>query len=490
MCAALYECIILLFCRNAIYNHIFDYFYCLGICINQSDALGENEILSKRKKWILIVTCVAIFGNVCIWFLLKGSSFWTLGLRALHHFFPFIPVISKLPIAASLGMGYYTAQVISYIVDCYWGGTSGKFIKNPLKLFLYVTFFPQLIVGPISRYTQMECLYERHCFSYDNICFGSQRILWGFFKKLVLSERIGIMTAAIWGEPAVYSGFWPWIALLIYPLQIYTDFSGCMDIVLGTAELFDIRLPENFKNPFFAKTCQEFWQRWHITLGAWARDYIYYPVLKSQPLQALGKWGKRHFSKRTAKLIPWSIGMGVLWFVMGFWHGSVQYIIGVSFWFWFLLVLGEIFAPHLKKLSHVLKINTASFSWRLFQRLRTYILFSFGCVFFSASSFKDAMNHYRVLWYSVSKLNPWIFLDGSIFNMGIQVRDIHILIVGVLFLLLVGILRDRYGYARVWMKQQILPFRWMIWLGLLALVLVFGMYGTVYDTSDFIYQNF
>lgn len=100
------------------------------------------------------------------------------------------------------------------------------------------------------------------------------------------------------------------------------------------------------------------------------------------------------------------------------------------------------------------------------------------------------MNHYRVLWHSVSKLNPWIFLDGSIFNMGIQVRDIHILIVGVVFLLLAGILRDRYGYARIWMKQQILPFRWMVWLGLLALVLVFGMYGTVYDTSDFIYQNF
>ena len=127
--------------------------------------------------------------------------------------------------------------------------------------------------------------------------------------------------------------------MFLYPLEIYTDFSGCMDIVLGAAELFGVRLAENFRNPFFSRNSQEFWQRWHITLGAWARDYVFYPFMKSKCMVTFGKKCKKRFGKRWGKFIPWSVSMAVLWFVMGFWHGSVRHIFGVSLWFWSVLFI-------------------------------------------------------------------------------------------------------------------------------------------------------
>ncbi len=456
-----------------------------------STVLMENEKIKcteRGKKTVLIVTVISIVGNILLWFLLKGSSFWIAGTTVLNHLIPSMKILPALPIAAAMGMGYYTAQIIGYILDCYWENVRAQ--KNILKLFLFVCFFPQLTVGPISRYSQLETLYQKHKFSYDNLCMGSQRILWGFFKKLVIADRVGIIVEGIWADTIVYGGFWPCIAVLLYPLQMYADFSGCVDIVLGTAELFDIHLPENFNNPFFARNCQEFWQRWHITLGNWARDYVYYPVLKSKPIIKIGKWSKKHFKKRIAKLIPWTLGMGILWFVMGFWHGSVQHILGVGLWFWLILVISELCSPILKKMVNFFKINTESFSWRLFQGIRTYILYAFGAVFFSVPEFTASFNRYKELLQVFQNPNPWIFFDGSVLNLGVSWRDINLIIIGVLLLLVVAVLREKYGYARTWMQKQILPFRWLVWVGLFVLVLIYGLYGPGYDASAFIYEGF
>ena len=445
---------------------------------------------SRAKGCVTAVAVIAVVGNVLLWFLLKGSSFWVTGTGILHRFLPSIPQIPALPIAGALGMGYYTAQVIGYILDCYWGNTEPQ--RNFLKLFLFVVFFPQLTVGPISRYSDLRCLYEKHRFSYDNMCFGCQRILWGVFKKLVVSDRVGIIINGIWADTATYTGFYPWIAVLLYPLQIYTDFSGCMDIILGAAELFDIHLAENFRNPFFSRSVQEFWQRWHITLGGWARDYVYYPVLKSRPVLAIGRWSKKRFkkNKRIAKLIPWAVGNGVLWFVMGFWHGSVQHILGVSVWFWTILLISEIFSPLSVRLVKVLEVNTESFSWHLFQSIRTYLVYAMGVVFFSAPGLRTAIGRYGIIFDAAKHLNPWIFFDGSVTKLGVTFADINLLIIGVFLLFAVAVLREKYGYARIWMQKQNLPFRWFVWLALFVIVLIYGLYGPGYDAATFIYEGF
>lgn len=444
----------------------------------------------KAQKYAATATVLAVIANVLIWFLLKGSSLWISASILAHRLFPSIAVLPAFPLLGALGMGYYTAQIIGYIIDCYWGNAEPQ--RNFFKLFLFVVFFPQLTVGPISRYNDMQCLYEGHKFSYTNMCFGCQRILWGVFQKLVISDRVGIIVNGIWANTAKYSGFYPWIALLSYPLQLYTDFSGCMDIILGAAELFDIHLAENFKNPFFSRTSQEFWQRWHITLGSWARDYVYYPVLKSRPILAIGKLSKKLFkkNKRVAKLIPWAVGNGVLWFFMGFWHGSVRHIFGVSLWYWAVFVLSESCSPLLKKLVSVMKINTESFSYHLFQSIRTYCIFAVGSVFFSAPSLLTAFNRFQILFDGILHPTPWIFFDGSITSLRVNFADINLLIIGVAVLFVVGVLREKYGYARTWMQKQNLPFRWFVWLLLFSVVLIYGMYGPGYNPANFIYEEF
>lgn len=441
-----------------------------------------------RSKSLSVIAIIAILINVIIWFLLKGSSFWISGSSMLNRIIPSFPVFSTLPFVAALGMGYYTAQIIGYILDVYWENIEVQ--HNPFKLYLFVSFFPQLTVGPISRYEDLRTLYEKHSFQYRNICFGSQRILWGLFKKLVISDRVGIIVSGIWADTDIYLGLWPWIATLLYPVQIYTDFSGCMDIVLGAAELFDIHLAENFRNPFFSRNCQEFWQRWHITLGGWARDYVFYPLLKSKWMIGLGKKCRKRFGKHWGKFIPWSVAMAVLWFVMGFWHGSVQHIFGVSLWFWAILFISELFLPITKRVTKTLEIKTESFGWHLFQSSRTYLVYAVGAVFFSASDLREALAHFELLLTAHKNINPWILFDGSIIDLGVSWGDINILMIGVMLLFTVAALRENYGYARNWMSEQSFGLRWFIWIFLFVMVLVYGMYGPGYDASTFIYQGF
>ena len=272
----------------------------------------RREKNGREAKGLLTITIVALVINIVIWFTVKGRGLWIpFASRFITwHYSSKLDSLINLQLIASLGMGYYTLQVLGYIIDCYWENVIPQ--KNPFKLFLFVAYFPQLTTGPISRYSQLETLYDRHKFEYQNIAFGAQRILWGFTKKIVLAERIGIIVSGINAAPGTYTGFYSWLAILLYPLQMYADFSGCMDIVLGTSELFGIKLAENFNNPFFSRTSQEFWQRWHITLGTWAKDYVLYPLLKSKLMIKFGKFTKKNFGKKPGKFLVNLVGMFIL----------------------------------------------------------------------------------------------------------------------------------------------------------------------------------
>ncbi len=439
-----------------------------------------------------IVTIIAIFINILIWFILKGKGLWAFCAQSLilRIYIPGVDSLLNMQLVAALGMGYYTLQILGYIIDCYWENIEPQ--KNPLKLFLFTAFFPQLTTGPISRYSQLECLFEKHQFKYQNIAFGAQRILFGFFKKIVLAERVGEIVSKIAGNPGEFTGFYSWIAILMYPLQMYADFSGCMDIVLGTAELFDIRLAENFRNPFFSRTSQEFWQRWHITLGAWAKDYVLYPLLKSKPMIKLGKVTKKRFGKKTGKFLVNAVGMFFLWMVMGIWHGGVQYIVGVSLWYWIILMLGELLTPFFTKVTTSMGMKTESFAWHLFQSIRTYVIYAIGAVFFGVgisggiTLIKDAGKVVFVKNYA----NPWIFFNGNFLDLEITYGDVNLILLSILVLIIAGVLREKYGYARIWMQKQCFIFRWIIWIGLFLAVLIWGMYGPGYSAAEFIYQGF
>lgn len=436
------------------------------------------------------VTAIAILVNLGLWFLLKGNGLWLSVVNRLGFVLPFAGEAGPLPIAAALGMGYYTLQAIGYILDCRWG--TAKPQRNIAKLFLFLLFFPQLITGPISRYNDLESLYEGHSFSYDRVARGAQRILWGFFKKLVLAQRLAVIVDRVWLSIDMHQGYYRLLVFLLYPIQMYADFSGCMDIVIGTAEVFGIDLKENFRNPFFARTVQEFWQRWHITLGTWAKDYVLYPLLKSRRMVSLGRKTKKRFGKRLGKCIPTAVGMFVLWMTMGVWHGGYRYVVGVSLWYWTVLMLGEICAPFLETASKRLGIRRDCFSWHLFQCVRTYLIYAVGAVFFRAPRLSDGVAFLKSLFAMPwqENANIWIFFDGTLGNLADSFVEINIIIIAVALLIVVAVLRERHGYARDWMARQGIVFRWMVWLGLFLFVLIYGKYGPGYDAAEFIYQGF
>ncbi len=445
---------------------------------------------NKKKPYLLTILSIVIV--LVIWLVVKGRGLWyPIVSGVFYRINPeYVDKIDGINIVAALGMGYFTLQVLGYIIDSYWENIEPQ--KNPIKLFLFVSYFPQLTTGPISRYNQLESLWQEHKFEYDNICMGAQRILWGIFKKIVIAERVEIIVSGIIGNPTDYYGFYSWMAVLLYPLQMYTDFSGCMDIVLGVSELFGINLAENFNNPFFARTSQEFWQRWHITLGTWAKDYVLYPLLKCDTMVRLGKYTRTKFGRKRGAFIKNCVGMFCLWMVMGIWHGGFRYILGVSLWYWTILMLGNLFAPVFDKTTKALEMKTDSFSWHLFQSIRTYLIYAIGATFFLCGIRKglELLHDCAMVFYAERYANPWIFFNDSILNLGIDYRDLNIIIFGVLALFTVAILREKYGYARIWIKKQSFILRWAIWLFLFAVILVYGKYGPGYNAAEFIYQGF
>lgn len=464
--------------------------YISTMMIRKIRMSGEKE--KYKQTTPLVITIIAIIVIVLIWFVVRGKGLWAGFAQILisHIYISKVDTLLNMQLIAALGMGYYTLQIIGYMIDCYWENVEPQ--KNPLKLFLFTSYFPQMTTGPISRYTELETLYERHKFQYQNIAFGAQRILWGFMKKLVLAERVGIFVSAINDNPDVYTGFYSWLVILLYPIQMYADFSGCMDIVLGVSELFDIHLAENFRNPFFARTSQEFWQRWHITLGTWAKDYVLYPLLKTKTMVKCGKSFKKRFGKKIGKFLVNAIGMFVLWMIMGMWHGGWRYVVGVSLWYWVLLMLGDLLAPVFSRITLRLDMKTESFGWHLFQSVRTYLIYAIGAAFFSAgisrgiALLQDAWKVISVKDYA----NPWIFFDGSLLNLGITYGDINVVFIALLMLIVVAVLREKYGYARIWIQNQSFGLRWLIWIGLFLIVLIWGEYGPGYSAAEFIYQGF
>ena len=343
---------------------------------------SKNAEAERAKRTVLILTLLV---NVGLLVVLKYTNLFIstvnfVGKRS-------IPTVTWL---ASLGMSFYTLQIVAYLLNCYWGVTERE--GNILKLLLFTSYFPLMISGPISDHKILgHQLYEEHRFDYERVVSGLRRTAWGIAKKVVVADRLMIPVNYMFDDPATYSGIWVVIAAVGFVVVLYFDFSGCMDIIIGVSKCFGIILEENFKAPFLSKTTQEFWQRWHITLGRWLKSFIMYPILKTKAFVSLGSKCKKKFGKQGRK-IPTYIAMLAVWFCMGLWHGSSwKYIIGEGLWFWILIVTGQVLEPAFDTVKKRLGIKEDNIIWRSFQVCRTVLLYSFGMVFFHAASLKASL---------------------------------------------------------------------------------------------------
>ena len=425
-----------------------------------------------QRRWILAAFLSA---NLGLWFFFKFYGLAAEKIAVLPHFSLIVPV----------GISFYTLQITGYLLDVYHKKVEPE--RSLLKTMLFTTFFPQIIEGPISRFDQLAPqLCAPHAFEYDTFVLGLQRILWGYFKKLVIADRFQIAVATIFNNYTEYYGFEIAIGAILYTIQLYADFSGGIDVALGVGELFGIHLPENFKRPFFSKSVSEFWRRWHITLGTWLRDYIFYPVTLSKPLAKLGRFFSSHKLKWAAKWVPAYLSLLILWFCNGVWHGDGLQYIAFGLYHGLLIMLGMSFEPLFRRAGGLLHLNYDSMSWRFVRVARTFLLVCLGELIFRAPGLSAAASMIRNLF---SCFNPWVFTDGFLLTLGLDAKDFVVGILAVLLLLGVS-LASRKGEVRRWVLSRELPLRWGILLAGIVAVVLFGVYGPDYDPTPFIYFQF
>ncbi len=373
-----------------------------------------------------------------------------------------------------LGISYYTFQSMGYLIDV----SRGKYEPEPSlpRFALFVSFFPQMVSGPISRFDVLKKeLFSEHPLDGQQLSFGLQRVLWGYFKKLVIADRLGPAVSMITSSPETYGGIYAILGMLGYTLQLYADFSGCMDIVLGVSQCMGIRLPENFNRPFGAESLAELWRRWHMTLTQWLREYIFFPVSTSR----FSKWLSR-FNKKA----PVYAANITVWFVTGIWHGVTWRFVAWGLANGVVLMISQELTGWYRKF-HKRFAFADSRGYGCFRKLRTGLLFSwllsfqyysFGMVFVMTGS--------MIAGSRIGQL-----FDGSFAALGLTGPDLAVLAVGILLMYLVSRLKESKDVRQI-LAEKPLAVRYAVIFSLFLLVLVTGTYGHGYDAGTFIYNRF
>ncbi|MCL2300227.1 MAG: MBOAT family protein, partial [Firmicutes bacterium] len=305
-----------------------------------------------QRRWLILGLAVNL-GIMAVMIVFKSTN-----LQDILHINVIVP----------LGISYYTFRIMGYLIDVFWGKAAAQ--KNPAKLALFTIFFPQVWMGPISRYDYIsESLFGQHKFDWAAFQSGAQRIILGFFKKLVIADRLRLAMPELRGQSGAAALF----TMIVYAAQLYCDFTGGIDIAIGVAECFGIQMEENFLSPFRSKNIFEYWRRWHITMGTWFRDYVFYPISVAKPLQKL----TGHLKSRGAKRrIPVYIATMVTWFVTGIWHGAAWNFIVWGVANGIVILISQELQPLYEKF-HKRFPKMQGKAYDAFQIVRTFLLMAF-----------------------------------------------------------------------------------------------------------------
>lgn len=437
-----------------------------------------KALWQKRCRWVLALAVVLHIGVLLV---LKYSGFFMENVNALLGTRFFTPYYI-LPI----GISFYTLQAVSYLIDVSRGLVTAD--RNPLRLALFLSFFPQIVEGPICRYSQTaDSLWDPQPIRWDNVTQGLQRIGYGLMKKLVVADRLNAFIEAVFSGYEQLQGGVIALAAVCYTVQLYMDFSGAMDAVTGTAQIFGITMPENFQRPFFSKTISEFWSRWHISLGGWFRDYIFYPVTMSKAMKNLTGAARKRIGNHFGPLLAGSVALFCVWFCNGLWHGAAWSFIFFGMYHFILILIGSLVAPAAKQFHEKLRIPAESKGFRVFQILRTGVLVVIGELFFRAPTLTAGMQMFgkMVTDFRFGTLNTQL-LD----TLSIDGKDLLIVGITLAIVLTVSIAQERGVKVRQWLARQPVALRWAILYGLIFYIITFGAYGVGYIPVNPMYANF
>lgn len=444
----------------------------------------------RPRRLVMTVTLLVNFGLLCFF---KYIHFIIEQLNALIFSFGSTGsgIVDAFSLLIPLGISFYTFQTMGYVLDVYWGKATSE--KNYLKVVLFTSFFPQITQGPISNYNDLTGeLFKEHSLTYRNFSWGAQRMIWGFFKKMVVANILSYYVSNVFLNHAEYSGATALVGAFMYSVQIYADFSGYMDIMCGLCEILDIRLTENFQRPYFSKSIAEYWRRWHISLCSWFKNYIYYPMAVAKWNQHLGRWTKTHIKgpigKACGDYLPATIALIVVWVVTGLWHGASWAYIAWGACNGLFIIVSLWMERPFASMKRALHVNEASRIWQGFQVIRTFVLVTFIKVLPEVGTLDQGIGFWRHIFCDFSLPSEMGMLIPGVSVPGMTASPLWLVAIGTIIMFVVSMLQ-RKRPVRERFNTLKMPIRSLILGVLIVCIVSFGAMAS-WDAGSFMYANF
>jgi len=452
----------------------------------EADKETRRSIKDKAKAVSKILTVLCLVLILGILAMVKYTDFTISNVNSVLGLLGISKQFGLLGLALPMGISFYTFQTVGYVVDVY--REKAEIETNPLKLALFVSFFPQVVQGPISRFGELsKTLYSGNPITRVNLARGGNRILWGFFKKLVIADRLWPALAVLATNPDEYQGIYYLLSIAMYAIILFCDFTGGIDIAIGAAELFGVKLPENFNRPFYSRSIQEYWQRWHMTMYSWFRDYVFYPVAASKRMLKFSKAAKKLVGNDIAKRLPVHITLIFVWFLTGLWHGATWNFIAWGLANGVVLMFSLEMAPLYERFNTRFPMLADNRIYRCFQIFRTFWLMN---MIRSFDIYDGVGNTFGMMGSIITNFSLSEFMTQGISELSLPVKDYLSAGAGLLVVFWVSWLgRDEIDY-----RERLDGFKWPLrYLAvgiILFMTIIFGAYGYGFDARQFIYNVF
>lgn len=422
-----------------------------------------------------------------------GATLVDVGLLVFFKFYkPFFTFLSDIlniqtvtrieSIIKPVGIAFFTLIVLGYLIDVYHQKCLAE--KNFLNFLLFAFYFPAIVQGPFCNYNEiLTQVDQHHKFSFSVFERGLIRFLWGATKKIVIADRMAILVNGILGQDDIH-GLIIFYAFFLYSFQIYADFSGGIDMIMGVSQWFGIELPENFNAPLLSKSVTEYWKRWHMTLGRWMERYIYFPIVFNKKVFNFSKRIKNKYYRNAFSAVVASI---IVFVLVGIWHGTGWNYVVYGAYQAFFVSFAIIAEPCYKKIRTKMNISEESISMSIFRVVRTIIILIFGRYLIKSSDLTQAKELYI---RTFSRLDLFKLFDGSLLEYGLDYKNLIVMNIGICILLIFDLFRYKNVNIQEWIRKQDGIFRCAVCIVMAFSIIVFGIYGPEYSESMFVYGGF
>ena len=447
-----------------------------------TDRKQKSEVKKEFQKKRLLALRVGVFVLLGILFYVNYYNFVAQNVNIFLG-----KIGTQLPMAKvmfPMGISFYTLEAVGYIADVYWERYPAE--KHLGKLALFLSFFPQIMEGPIARYPDTsDALFAGEPLKMENLNEGFLRIIWGLFKKMIVSDRLTLLTNHIFNNYKEYHGSFIILAAIAYTIQLYLEFSGSIDIVIGSGKLFGVTLPENFNQPFSAQSAAEFWRRWHMSLGNWFRNYVFYPVTVSPLVKNWNKTARKKYGKYWSMVGTSAMALFPVWLATGVWHGAGWKYLFYGMYYFVILFFGEAIKPFKEKNYERLKLDYNATWLKVIRILKTWVIIFTGELFFNAKNLTAGFHMFFSIFGNFHISSIWKYFPDVI-----TAGDVWAICVGSVIVWIVGFIKERGVDVRGKILNARTPYKWCVYYLIIFAVLTFGAYGTGYQPVDLIYAGF